>query len=159
VCSIKQFPETIEQLGEEIISLVNRLIKIIHQVGAQWDGSPTNNYGDHYILTWRLPSEDHHRIKAEQSAIIEEQAMQDGMMLESGMPGKSPLPHAPWIKNEVDEFEDLVEADIPKKRSELADKALISAVKTIAEIERDQGILAYKRHPRILTRFDKAYKA
>lgn len=80
-------------------------------------------------------------------------------MLESGQPGKIPLPYAPWIKNEVDEFEDLAEADIPKKRQELADKALISAVKTIAEIERDQGILAYKRHPRILTRFDKQYKA
>mgnify|MGYP003944343105 CR=1 FL=1 len=58
VCRIKQFSETIEQLGEEINSLVNRLIKIIHQVGAKWDGAPTNNYGDHYILTWRLPNED-----------------------------------------------------------------------------------------------------
>lgn len=55
VCNIKQFPETIEQLGEEIISLVNRLIKIIHEVGEAWDGVPTNNYGDRYILTWKLP--------------------------------------------------------------------------------------------------------
>lgn len=84
--------------------------------------------------------------------------MLEGMNLESGMPIKSPLPHAPWLKNEVDEFEDLTEADIPKKRTELADKALISAVKTIAEIERDKGILAYKRHPRIQTRFDKDYQ-
>ena len=38
--------------------------------------------------------------------------MQEGMNLESGMPIKIPLPYAPWIKNEIDEFEDLVEADI-----------------------------------------------
>lgn len=79
-------------------------------------------------------------------------------MLEQGIPVKSPLPYAPWIKNEIDEFEDLTEAEIPKKRQELADKALIAAVKTITEIERDTGIIAYKRHPRISTRFDKKYK-
>lgn len=56
---------------------------------------------------------------------------------------KPPRPDAPWIKNEVDEYEDLTEAEIPNKRTELADKALISAVKTIAEIERDAGLLAY----------------
>lgn len=71
---------------------------------------------------------------------------------------KPPRPDAPWIKNEVDEFEDLAETDIPNKRTELADKALISAVKTIAEIERDTGLLAYQRHPRIQTRFEGKYK-
>lgn len=43
-------------MGEEIISLVNRLIKIIHEVGEVWDGIPTNNYGEYYLLTWRLPT-------------------------------------------------------------------------------------------------------
>lgn len=67
VCNIKQFPETIEQLGEEIISLVNRLIKIIHEVSEEWDGVPTNNYGDHYILTWRLPQVNEYKVKSELS--------------------------------------------------------------------------------------------
>lgn len=52
-------------------------------------------------------------------------------------------PYAPWIKDEFDEFEDLTDAEVPKKKQELADKALISTVKTIAEIERDTGLLAY----------------
>ena len=67
-------------------------------------------------------------------------------------------PYAPWKKEEPDEFEDLPESDIPKKRTQLADQALISAVKTIIEIERDSGLLAYQRHPRIETRFGKKYK-
>ena len=56
VCKIRKFPETIEQLGEEIISLVNRLIKIIHEVCEFWEGVPTNNYGEYYLLIWRLPT-------------------------------------------------------------------------------------------------------
>ena len=40
------------------------------------------------------------------------------------------------MKDEYDEFEDLKEIDIPDKREEIADKALISAVKTVAELQR-----------------------
>jgi hypothetical protein len=54
---------------------------------------------------------------------------------------KTPRPDAPWIKDEVDEFEDLREGDLEKFREETADKALISVVKTIAEISRAADLL------------------
>lgn len=49
---------------------------------------------------------------------------------------KTPRPDAPWMKDEPEEFEDLQEGDIPKKKEEIADRALISAVKTVAELSR-----------------------
>lgn len=49
---------------------------------------------------------------------------------------KTPRPDAPWAKDEVDEFEDLQESDIPLIKEKLADQALISAVKTVAELSR-----------------------
>jgi hypothetical protein len=52
----------------------------------------------------------------------------------------SPRPDAPWIKDEPNEFEDLKEKDIAKIREELADKALIAAVKTVAELSRAQDL-------------------
>jgi len=47
---------------------------------------------------------------------------------------KSPRQDAPWLKDEVDEFEDLKEGDVDKTREHIADKAFIHAVKTIAEL-------------------------
>jgi len=132
---------------------VNRLVKIIHQVGTVWDAKPTNNYGDRYILLWHLPQEASAK-KGTESVVSGE----EGQEKEAKLGIKSPRPDAPWMKEEVDEFEKLKDEEIPKKREEIADKALISAVKTIAEIERDAGLLAYSRHPRIQTKFENNYK-
>lgn len=41
----------------------------------------------------------------------------------------------------------------------MADKALIHAVKTIAELSRAQTLVAYSKHPRIMPRFGEDYKA
>jgi predicted aldo/keto reductase-like oxidoreductase len=66
---------------------------------------------------------------------------------------KSPRAYAPWMKDEADEFEDLLDKDIDKYREDLADKSLIHAVKTIAELTRDQVLKAYSNHPRVTPRF------
>ena len=57
------------------------------------------------------------------------------------------------MKDEVDEFEDLADKDIDKYREDMADKSLIHAVKTIAELTRDQVLKAYSNHPRVTPRF------
>lgn len=71
---------------------------------------------------------------------------------------KSPRPDAPWQKEEIDEFEDIKESDLQKLREEIADKALISAVKSVAELSRAQDLQAYSRHPKINPKFGKDYK-
>jgi len=67
-------------------------------------------------------------------------------------------PYAPWIKDEPDEFEDLKLNDLQKEREEIADKALISTVKTVAELLREQDLQAYSKHPKIAPKFGKDYK-
>lgn len=55
-CRIRQFTDTTECLQDEIIVFVNKIVKIIHECTRKWDGKPTKNYGDKYLLTWRIPS-------------------------------------------------------------------------------------------------------
>lgn len=55
ICQIRQFSETTECLQDEIIVFVNKIVKIVHECAKRWDGIPTNNNGDTYILSWRLP--------------------------------------------------------------------------------------------------------
>lgn len=55
-CRIRQFTETTECLQDEIIVFVNKIVKIIHECAKHWNGKPTKNYGEKYLLTWRIPS-------------------------------------------------------------------------------------------------------
>lgn len=55
VVRIKQFTETTESLQDEIIVFVNKIVKIIHDVGKHWDGEPAKNFGEKYLLVWKLP--------------------------------------------------------------------------------------------------------
>jgi hypothetical protein len=52
-------------LQDEIIVFVNKIVKIIHEVCQRWDGMPTKNYGEKYLLTWKLPSYENATDKAE----------------------------------------------------------------------------------------------
>lgn len=56
ICRIRQFTETTECLQDEIIVFVNKIVKIIHECTRRWDGKPTKNFGERYLLTWRVPS-------------------------------------------------------------------------------------------------------
>lgn len=56
VCRIRQFTEMTETLQEEIIVFVNKIVKIIHEVGKKWGGEPAKNYGERYLLIWKMPN-------------------------------------------------------------------------------------------------------
>jgi hypothetical protein len=51
---INQFTEVIECLQDEIIVFINKVIGIIHSASEQWGGAATKNYGDTYLLQWKL---------------------------------------------------------------------------------------------------------
>ena len=58
VCQIRKFSETTECLLDEIIVFVNKIVKIVHECAKRWDGISTNNNGDKYILSWKLPTKE-----------------------------------------------------------------------------------------------------
>ena len=62
------------------------------------------------------------------------------------------------MKDEIEDFDELKEADLGPMRETIADKVLISAVKTLAELFREQDLQAYSRHPKILPKFGKTTK-
>jgi len=68
MCRIRQFTETTECLQDEIIVFVNKIVKIIHECTKRWDGRPAKNYGEKYLLTWKIPrySDAVDFVKAEQ---------------------------------------------------------------------------------------------
>ena len=55
VCHIENFSDTTECLQIEIFVYINKIVKIIHECAKKWDGTPTNNNGDRYVMCWRLP--------------------------------------------------------------------------------------------------------
>lgn len=119
ICQIRQFSETTDCLQDEIIVFVNKIVKIIHECTKRWEGVPTNNNGDKYILTWRLPtsSDVTKRNDVESSREITDNAEN----IPSQEVIRQPRPDAPWAKDEVEDFEELTEADIPGIKERLSD--------------------------------------
>ncbi len=35
---------------------VNKIVRIVHECAKRWDGMPTKNYGERYLLSWKIPS-------------------------------------------------------------------------------------------------------
>ena len=70
ICRIRQYTDTTECLGDEIVVFVNKIVKIIHVCGQQWDGKPTKNYGERYMITWKLPSYEGAVDKGENSNML-----------------------------------------------------------------------------------------
>lgn len=143
VCQIRKFSETTECLLDEIIVFVNKIVKIVHECTRRWDGVPSNNNGDKYILTWKLPTEADVKAKfgrTNSGRSITSEMMNEDDRSKTGIIGseqKIIKPYAPWIKDEPEDFEDLRANELQKTKEEIADKALISTVKTVAELFRE----------------------
>lgn len=58
ICQIRKFSDTTEFLQIEIFVFINKIVKIIHECAKKWDGIPTNNNGDRYVMVWRLPQNE-----------------------------------------------------------------------------------------------------
>lgn len=134
-----------EILQEEITVFVNTIVDIVHKVGDTWTGLPTNNFGDRYLIMWRLPTQDD--VKKSVAGSVQEKEKEkvvegdgdapneeDEPLVVAPDPIKQVRPDAPWLKDEIDEFEDLKDGELDKVRRDMADKALIHAVKTVAEL-------------------------
>lgn len=55
VIKINDFVDITEIMKEQIIILLNKIIKVIHVTAEKWSGSPNKNDGDRLLITWKLP--------------------------------------------------------------------------------------------------------
>lgn len=160
-------------MGDEIIVFVNKIVKIIHECTKRWDGKPTKNYGDKFLLTWRMPRQQDaiDLIKAEKheesnivdadevkpefaglETLVDKKKSRRGTKVSPDLDSaRDANDTAALLKDvnsdavggpnasEQDEdilFMGLTQLEIVDKRQEIADKAIIAAVKTIAELTR-----------------------
>lgn len=56
-CDIRNFTDTTECLQEEVMTFVNRVAHILHNVVKDCKGSANKNIGDAFLLTWKVPAE------------------------------------------------------------------------------------------------------
>ena len=54
-CDIRNFTDTTECLEEEVMTFVNRVAHILHNVVKDCDGAANKNIGDAFLITWKLP--------------------------------------------------------------------------------------------------------
>lgn len=55
---------------DEIIVFVNKIVKIVHECSKHWEGSPNKNFGDKYLITWKLPPINSEKQKTETKGLI-----------------------------------------------------------------------------------------
>lgn len=111
VCRIKQFTDTTECMGDEIIVFVNKIVKIIHECTKKWEGKPTKNYGEKFLLTWRLPKMEDaiDVVKAEmdeENDPDEDKEDKEDLPKQKGKRGKNSAKVVPDKKKQDDDIEE-----------------------------------------------------
>jgi len=155
---------------------VNKIVKIIHEVTKRWDGQPAKNYGEKYLLLWKMPTSLN---KDGLSAALEQNRAlaiaQEANQTAGGPPSMAEQFNATGKLADVnsgllqggDEQEMILmemdrkaqmEEELREKRQITADKALISAVKIVVELRRASDLQAYSRHPKIQPKFSSQYR-
>mmetsp|Transcript_35797 Transcript_35797/g.26584 ORF Transcript_35797/g.26584 Transcript_35797/m.26584 type:complete len:217 (+) Transcript_35797:1318-1968(+) len=130
---IRQFTETTDSLQDEIIVFVNKVVKIIHECAKRWDGAPTKNFGDRYLITWKLPHLKHKKHgRRVMIAEGEEEAEGPNAIHQGDEANKELLS----VGEEGGGSKEEEEEKLLERRTEIADKAFVSAVKTIVELRR-----------------------
>ena len=56
-CDIRNFTDTTECLQEEVMTFVNRVAFVLHNVVKDCKGAANKNIGDAFLLSWKVPSE------------------------------------------------------------------------------------------------------
>ena len=55
-CDIRNFTDVTEVLEEEVMSFVNEIAEIVHNVSDRYLGAANKNVGDAFLLVWKPPS-------------------------------------------------------------------------------------------------------
>jgi class 3 adenylate cyclase len=127
---IADFADLTECLLEEVLVFVNKIARIVHTSTNEWYGAANKNMGDSFFLIWTLPSAE---VMAKMSSQREA-----------------------FSKSASTEMDDFYGDEFDM--SFLADSALLSSIKIVAEIRRASDLLAYSKHPKIIPKFGMSYR-
>ncbi len=134
-CDIHHFEEVLEKLEKEIMTFVNTIAAIVHNRVHGWLGQSNKNLGNAFLVVWRIGDEKTLMQMLTGGSIYERQKS----MSVKKVAQKDDVA----AQQEVD-LRRVAGADM------LADRALVGYLKIIAEINRDMGILSYRKHARLV---------
>ena len=56
-CDIRNFTDSTEVLQENVMIFVNEIADIVHNITAEYLGSPNKNIGDAFLLVWKIENQ------------------------------------------------------------------------------------------------------
>jgi class 3 adenylate cyclase len=143
-CDIRRFTDATECLKEDVMMYVNEIAAIVHGQVSNCDGNPNKNIGDAFLLVWRLPVETE-----------ELQAISDANQLHQSQASSASINQLNSNGVSLQNLAALkrVDAKLSLQVSSLADKALVSFLRVIAEIHASEELKKYSENPLIKKQF------
>jgi len=155
---IQDFQDITECLLEEVMVFVNKIARIVHTCVHEWGGAANKNIGDAFLLVWLLLETE------DQKKLIGVSESRQGTPVKTPLVDVAPQTRTPEGHPSDDELgltrtrsKFLEEKDVSERMTELADRALVSFIKIIAEIRRASDLSAYAKHPKIIPKFGLNY--
>jgi len=178
-CDIRRFTDATECLREDVMMYVNEIAAIVHSHVSLCDGHPNKNVGDAFLVVWRLRAAGHSfdpddlfsiqevqprylrptvaqarkklalasdtvNAAEREAAEAQEKAEAEHALLERAKQSSASIP--PQVRN--------VAHSTRAQIAMLADKAVVSFLRIIVELDASEQLREYEQHPRIKAAFD-----
>jgi class 3 adenylate cyclase len=72
VCRVNRYVEYAEVLKTHITEFLNKIVGILHECAARWDGSANKSEGDKYLITWKLPNTENQQDNEKNEWLMEQ---------------------------------------------------------------------------------------
>merc|ERR1711871_581761 len=141
-CDIHHFDEINQFMGQDVLTFVNTIAEIVHSSVHEWGGQSNKNLGNAFLVIWRIGDE-------KTLLKLTSGKSEQGLTLKDMM---NPNKKAVKKVNKVVDLRRVPGID------RLADKALIGYLKIIAELNRNERVLAYRKEPRLTQNGTREFK-
>jgi class 3 adenylate cyclase len=169
-CDIHHFDECLLLLERDVLTFVNSIAEIVHNMVGHWGGQCNKNLGNAFVIIWRIGDEttlhnqqnSNQRVNGRVSHIASTTtANPNDNIMRMRTEGSNPSPVRRTISQGTPTANNDGEEEGPRRKAividlrrvpfvdALADRALIGYLKIIAEINRNPRVLAYRTEPRL----------
>jgi len=176
-CDIHHFEDINQKLSNDVLTFVNTIAEIVHESVHTWSGQCNKNLGNAFVIVWRIGDENtlqavnnkNHKVRG--AAAVNEFASTEASERDNvGL--STPSRKRTASSSSDNDNQSIADSDAggAKKKAitvdlrripgvdTLADHALISYLKIIAEINRNKAVLKYRQEPRLTDNGKHEYK-
>lgn len=81
ILKLQEYSLVINTLQEESIIFLNKILFIVHSCAKKWDCSVNTQYGNAYVMTWKLPTVDDNDNENNESLLEERTEIADKSLI------------------------------------------------------------------------------